>query len=410
MLWAYSVGEKPNTITVYERNPGGTLYLRLWDAMARDGKGNWIRKSLKHRDKAKAKKHARAELAKLEEGIEGFLQGKTTMGQVLAAYEAHRTPRKGSTEQKADLRRTELWTRLLGPDMDPHDISVSQWESFIRARSDGSISARGLPVPKEKRQTVRTRTVEYDLVWLSLVFNWASKWRLPSGRYLMRENPVRGFDFPKERNPLRPVASQDRFEAVRAVSDRVLMENRVEGKRESQRSYVSELLDIANGTGRRIRAICQLRYSDLLLSRTPTAPHGAIRWPAETDKRGRETVAPLSPAVRAAIDRIMTDRAGIGPLPLFPAPTGKETPISRHLADAWLREAEELAGLPTQKGSLWHAYRRKWATERKHLPDVDVAAAGGWASLEALKKSYQHADEATMLKVVMGAGELREAL
>jgi hypothetical protein len=25
--------------------------------------------------------------------------------------------------------------------------------------------------------------------------------------------------------------------------------------------------------------------------------------------------------------------------------------------------------------------RRKWATERKHLPDMDVAKAGGWRSV-----------------------------
>jgi hypothetical protein len=43
------------------------------------------------------------------------------------------------------------------------------------------------------------------------------------------------------------------------------------------------------------------------------------------------------------------------------------------------------------------------------MPDVDVATAGGWASLEALKKSYQHADAETMLEVVLGGGELREA-
>ena len=62
-----------------------------------------------------------------------------------------------------------------------------------------------------------------------------------------------------------------------------------------------------------------------------------------------------------------------------------------------------------QHGSLWHAYRRKWATERKHLPDIDVAEAGGWADTQALKRSYQQADADTMLEVVVGASELREA-
>ena len=64
--------------------------------------------------------------------------------------------------------------------------------------------------------------------------------------------------------------------------------------------------------------------------------------------------------------------------------------------------------VPKLEGGSWHPYRRKWATERKHIPDVDVAAAGGWVELESLKKAYQQADEATMLKVVLSSGELRE--
>lgn len=72
-------------------------------------------------------------------------------------------------------------------------------------------------------------------------------------------------------------------------------------------------------------------------------------------------------------------------------------------------EAEKLAGLPKHDGSLWHAYRRGWATARKSLPDVDVAAAGGWKSTETLRRVYQQPDAQTMLKVVLEAPELREA-
>jgi hypothetical protein len=46
---------------------------------------------------------------------------------------------------------------------------------------------------------------------------------------------------------------------------------------------------------------------------------------------------------------------------------------------------------------------------RKHLPNEDVAAAGGWKETTSLKRAYQQADEATMLRVVLEAGELREA-
>ena len=43
------------------------------------------------------------------------------------------------------------------------------------------------------------------------------------------------------------------------------------------------------------------------------------------------------------------------------------------------RTLEKSAGLSPLKSALWHAYRRKWANERKHLPPADVAEMGGWS-------------------------------
>ena len=64
--------------------------------------------------------------------------------------------------------------------------------------------------------------------------------------------------------------------------------------------------------------------------------------------------------------------------------------------------------MPKHDGSLWHAYRRGWATARKHLPIGDVAQAGGWESTETLQRCYQQPDDATILAVVLGGAELRE--
>jgi hypothetical protein len=406
--WSYSAGTRPNTVTVYEREAGGMLYARAWDATARNGAGNWRRESLKHRNKQRAKRYAIDEAAKLQKGEAALTHHKVTIAQVFASYQQHRTPRKSATEQQADERRVEMWTRVLR-NIDPHNVSLAQWEGFIDARQSGAIDARGNPVPEKDRTAVRVRPVEADCLWLRWVFNWAAKWRLADGRYLMRENPIRGFETPTEKNPLRPVATQDRYEAVRKVSDQVRMEAPGSKKAKLQRSYLSELLDIANGTGRRLSAVCELRYDALRLERTKTAPHGAIRWPEDTDKEEREWCAPISPSVRAAIDRILRERPGIGAAPLFPSPDNPAEPISRHLAHRWMVKAEKLAGLAPLKGSKWHAYRRKWGTERKHLSPIDAAAAGGWKSVAALQRSYQQADEATMLEVVLGARELREA-
>lgn len=79
------------------------------------------------------------------------------------------------------------------------------------------------------------------------------------------------------------------------------------------------------------------------------------------------------------------------------------------LASPWLIEAEKVAQVPKQDGSLWHAYRRKWATERKDLPDADVAAAGGWSDTSTLREVYQQADMETMYRVVSEPTSLREA-
>lgn len=399
--WRYTVGERPNTVTVYERQPGGTLYARVWESAGR----RWIRRSLGHRDQAQAKDYAHEQAAKLRKGEADIARGRTTLSQVFALYRTQRSPRKTARERQGDERRIELWTRVLGADQDPHLLSLGEWESFIDARMTGAIDPRGKPVPEGKRRAVRARAVEADCKWLRWVFNWATRWRTAQGHYLMRENPVRGLEAPSEKNPRRPVATQDRFEALRAVTHQHTMEVRWNEKRETRRSHLSELLDIANGTGRRISAIVQLRYEDLRLD---VKPFGAIRWPAATDKTGRESVVPISPQVRAAVDRVLADRPGIGSAPLFPKPEDPTKPLTRHLADRWLREAEVTAGLKPLEGSLWHAYRRKWATERKHLPVQDVAAAGGWKTVHVVQGIYQQPDAETMLNVVLGAGELRE--
>jgi hypothetical protein len=77
--------------------------------------------------------------------------------------------------------------------------------------------------------------------------------------------------------------------------------------------------------------------------------------------------------------------------------------VHKNTASYWLRRAEQLAGLPKPERGLWHPYRRAWAVERKHLPDPDVAKAGGWRDLATMKQSYQRSDPATVLKVVENA-------
>jgi hypothetical protein len=48
----------------------------------------------------------------------------------------------------------------------------------------------------------------------------------------------------------------------------------------------------------------------------------------------------------------------------------------------------------------WHAFRRMWACQRKHLPARDVAAAGGWKDVTVLQGVYEAGDAETLEAVV----------
>ncbi len=344
-----------------------------------------------------AKRYALEHAAKLRDGAAELVTGKVTLARLLALYLRHRSRRKTLSEQQADRRRAELWTRIVGGDSNPHHISLGQWERFVDGRTSGAIDAYGHHMPERQWRPVRARTVEQDCAWLRWVLAWGARWR-ENGHYLLRENPVRGFESPHEENVRRPVATEERYRAIRAVSDLVHMASH-HGGRLTQRSYLSELLDIAYGTGRRLSAILHLRYEDLRLGE---GPHGAIRWPADSDKQRKVWTVPVAPQVRAALDRILPERPGVGGAYLFPSPGEPTRPVRKELASKWLRQAERLAGEAKQEGSLWHAYRRAWATARKHLPDADVAAAGGWKATETLRRCYQRPDAETILSVVLG--------
>ena len=180
------------------------------------------------------------------------------------------------------------------------------------------------------------------------------------------------------------------------------------------------MLNLARYTGRRESAICKLRASDFLRdadairsalaafgfdeNRADFMPFGAIAWRDQNDKQGFSSIAPLGKAARAALDHYTATSLRVGDAWLFPAPADDSKPIRRQSAARWLREAEKLAGLPKLRGGTWHPYRRLWASERKHLPDVDVAAAGGWQDTGSMRASYQQADAATQLRVVEAVG------
>ena len=174
------------------------------------------------------------------------------------------------------------------------------------------------------------------------------------------------------------------------------------------------LLALARYTGRRINALSNLRASDVLLSRdqmvtalaeigAPIAcadqwARGALRFSAKFDKRGCESVVPLSSDARAAIDVYLRRHPKAGDVPLLPSNTEPHLACGKIFAGRWLRRAEKLAELPNIARGAWHPFRRSVASEHRHLPDADIMVAG-WRSSRVMRESYQHADGQGMLSV-----------
>jgi hypothetical protein len=391
--WAWSAGAYGRVVRVFEKDG----YLR-GRAGGREVALHWPDTEA-HRERAKA--WARDQAERLELGLENAVTPAPTIARVFALYLSRETPRKSRSCRYQDTRASELFARVWGADRDLHKLTLDEWSQFIAARASGVIDARGEPVDEEDRRPVRARAIEADLECLQAVIRWACAWQDPAtDQYLMREDPTRGRAFrdrmPHEQNPRQPIATQDRYEAIAAVAGQV-------------HPFLPQLLALVNGTGRRIRAVLELRYEDLRLAKTKATPHGAIQWPDETDKMGKAWSAPINAAVRAALDQVLAGRPGIGAAPLFPSPADSARAVSCERAAKWLRKAERLAKVRKQDGTLWHAYRRKWGTERKGLPVQDVAAAGGWKDTATLQRIYQQPDAATLYRVVSEPAELREA-
>ena len=122
---------------------------------------------------------------------------------------------------------------------------------------------------------------------------------------------------------------------------------------------------------------------------------------------GRIWRAPLDVSGRGAVDRVIQERPGIGPAFLFPHPRDLSRPVPYETVARWLRKAEELAGVEKQVGGLFHPYRRKWVSERPHIPDVVLAQAGGWKDVQCMRASYQQADDLAILVAVQSPKRLR---
>jgi integrase len=291
--------------------------------------------------------------------------------------------------QLDDSGRAEVLRGFFGDDCDVRSLTERDQLAYVRERLVGGI------VCSKERETkaVRLRSVEADLKLLHSMLKWATTVRVGKGRRLLDRNPLEGVRRPREKNPKRPIATLDRFQKTREGIRLLTAESDCDAE---QRKWLRlELaLVLAEATGRRLGSIRQLAWSDVDMKCC------TIRWAASSDKKGKEWVIPVPSSLIAEVQRFRVQLGGAFGGLMFPSESNPAVAIRSDVFSKWLVSAEEKAELPKLKGSLWHAYRRGWATARKDLPISDVAFAGGWSDAMTLVRCYQQPDHATLLRVM----------
>jgi integrase len=397
--WSWSTGSHGATVRVFERTPGGPLYIGVPTR-----EHGYRAESLGHRDRDVAMAAASVLAAQRQAGEAPT--GRLTVAGLFDIYLRAALPKQRSVHRAETERAAEMWTRYLGADFDVRRFGPREWEAFARRRGAGEIDARGHAVEKVKdRERVGARVVAKDLKVLRAACRRATIERTGSGSFVLEVDPTRGLALPVEKNPRRPVYDADRFDKLMGVADRVQMRCGAGKEARWEPSHLRTLIRLAGDTGRRIGSILALRWSDW---HPELGKHGKLRWRAEEDKVGREWWAPVTPEVRDQLEVLRRERLAVGEALLFPAPNDPATPVSVQIATEWLRRAERLAELEPLPGGAWHPFRRRWASERKHLSPKDVAAVGGWIDTTTLQKCYQVADDETMEAVVLQPRRLRQ--
>ncbi len=385
--WRVSLGERGCRVVLFERKPGGVLYREVWIG----GKRVAAKKSLNHRDRERAKADAYKLLATLKTHQDALTGGKLTLQTLFDIYvESASFRAKKPRTQREERRKLERVLGFVSPHRDVMSLTVTDVERYKGARVRGELGST----------KVRMRAVEADLSVLRAMLNWGTRQRTSRGAPLLPYNPLQGVKLPREKNPQRPMATWERFEKTRQELETLQQEAASEAKRQSW-IKVELALVLVEATGRRIGAIQQLRWEDVDFERC------VIRWRQDADKQGIERWMPMPNHLVEELHSFQRRLGAVGG-PMFASSWRADRLIHTRTLAQLLVEAEQKAELPKLSGGVWHPYRRKWATERKHLPVIDVAQAGGWSNTQTLLTCYQQPDHETLLAVVSESRKVRE--
>src|SRR2546428_10153949 len=139
--WSRTVGaRRGNRVRVYERAPGGMLYIAVWNAE----RGKYRQVSLGHNDRERATRYA-AEIVGLRDAGEWSDPKSLTLGILVARYLAENThARDGSLKTEHYRRGCALSAKYLvnwfGAETPVAELTPDRMAGYVTARRAGQVS------------------------------------------------------------------------------------------------------------------------------------------------------------------------------------------------------------------------------------------------------------------------------
>lgn len=350
--------------------------------------------------KAAKREAARFSNLRLSGEAAGASRTPLTLGELADAFREDEA--KGPDSMSEDRghrvrRRLEAVEAFLGRDFVLRELAPADWDRYHDARRRGLIESRGQPVPEGKRRTVSPDTASKDLQVLRQLCRWATGVRGDDGRFLLESDPTRGLELTWNEDPRQPIVTDELLERLREKAPKVRVQLQ-QGTRDEEPvlapTSLPVLIEVANGTGRRLNALRSLRWADWDQDRhfDGWEVPGSLTFRAQWDKNDRTQTVPVLQEVRRALLDWRADQPDILPEGawIFPSPTDPGKRLDKHVALDWLQEAERAARGRHVKGFGYHAFRRRWVNRvARRLPPAVAAAMGGWKDAYVMQTVYE---------------------
>ena len=345
----------------------------------------------------------RAARAKAFEIIEALATGKAggsvtvtagdglTLNALADLYEKHGLHGRTSAYGRDQVARIRRLAAFVGADRPVVSLCQSDADAYAAHR--------------RTTDHVSAATVHGDVDALKIALNFATRHKRADGQPVLSANPLAGVRVPRNPNPRRPRADENRYQMLRAVAHQLP-------------PAFGLALDLCWATGHRIGAVRHLRWEHILFDPETAAsvateldshfgwipehfPYGGIRFYATktTDNKSHDHVSPMTALAHHALKEAQPDITTTAAW-ILAAPKDPRKPVGYHVLKRWMRRAEQLAGLPPLPGGIWHPLRRGWATARKHFPAQDLAVLGGWRDVSTMQRCYQQAEGRTIRAIV----------